>query len=153
MISMIRKHTITGSTIALLLLLVLTQLPACSRQPVYPPAAQNGAYIAIDPAGLEPAVPVFHTYHYQGKNISYFVFKDHDRVFAFFDACAGCYRHKRGYRYDDGDVICRYCSQKFPISRLEKGLGSCYPIRLGGWMENGKYLIPLSALESAANQF
>jgi uncharacterized membrane protein len=150
---MIRRYTRTGSTIALLLLFVLTQLPACSRQPVYPPAAQSGTDIIIDPANLEPAVPKFYTYSYRGKNISYFVLKDRDKVLSFLDACTGCYTRKRGYRYDDGVVICRYCNTKFPISKLEKGLGSCYPIKLGGRIENGKFLIPIPAVEAAVNQF
>ena len=44
-------------------------------------------------------------------------------------------------------VTCRYCNMKFPIYKLEKGLGSCYPIKIAGKTEQGKYLISLAALE------
>jgi uncharacterized membrane protein len=139
--------------IVLSLLFSATWFIGCSRQPAYPSPPMAGGNVVIEIAALQADAPAFFTYHYQGKKINFFVFKDHEKILSFLDACAGCYPHKRGYRYDDGAVICRYCSQKFPVSKLEKGLGSCYPIRLGGRMENGKYLIPLFALESAVNQF
>ncbi len=60
---------------------------------------------------------------------------------------------KQGYRPDDGVVTCRYCNMKFPIYKLEKGLGSCYPIRIAGRAENGNYLISLAELEGAAKLF
>jgi hypothetical protein len=42
---------------------------------------------------------------------------------------------------------------KFPIYKLEKGLGSCYPIKIEGKAEEGKYLISLAVLEGAAKLF
>jgi uncharacterized membrane protein len=113
----------------------------------------EGANIVIPVAGLQADAPTFFTYQYQGKKISFFVCGDRDRVLSFLDACAGCYPHKLGYRYNDGAVSCRYCGQNFPISKLEKGLGSCYPIRLEGRRENGKYLIPIAMLEAEAGKF
>jgi len=126
---------------------------SCTRQPSYPPAAQQGADIVIDAASLKPDVPTFHTYRYHGKNISYFALKLDNKVLSFLDACASCYPHKQGYRCDDGSVTCRYCNMQFSLYKLEKGLGGCYPIKLEGRMENGKYLIPISALEAEASRF
>jgi uncharacterized membrane protein len=126
---------------------------SCSRQPVYPRAPQSGADIVIDAAGLKSETPEFLTHRYQGKNISYFVVKVQGSLLSFLDACSSCYSHKRGYRYADGSVTCRYCNMKFSIHQLERGLGSCYPIKIEGRMENGKYLIPLAALEAAADKF
>jgi len=126
---------------------------ACSHQPVYSAARQVGPNIVIDPASLTAGTPQFYTYHYQGKNISYFVLKVQDKVLSFFDACASCYPHKRGYRYENGSVTCRNCNVKFSIFNLEKGLGSCYPLKIEGRMENGKYLIPVATLEYAADKF
>jgi uncharacterized membrane protein len=126
---------------------------ACSRQPSYPPAAQSGPNIVIDAAGLENDIPKFFTYQYQGRNISYFVLKIQGKIISFLDACASCYPHKMGYRYNDRHVICRFCSQEFPIDKLEKGLGNCFPIKIEGRLENGKYLILIATLEAEAGKF
>jgi len=50
-------------------------------------------------------------------------------------------------------VSCRACGLKFSVHKLEKGLGGCYPIRIEGRMENGRYLIPLASLEAEAEKF
>ena len=42
---------------------------------------------------------------------------------------------------------------KFSVYKLEKGLGSCFPIKIEGRMENGKYLIPIAVLEAEAGKF
>lgn len=141
------------TTIALLPALFLLLLLACSRQPVYPPAPQNGTDIVIEVAALQPEVPKFYTYSYQGKNISFFLFKIQNRVLAFLDACASCYPHKQGFRYDKGFVSCRYCTMQFPVFKLEKGIGGCYPIKLEGRIEKGLFRIPVRSLEAAADKF
>jgi uncharacterized membrane protein len=136
---------------------ILVMLPmmfsACSSQPVYPPPSLSGRDVVIDVSTLKPEIPQFYTYQYNGKNISFFVIKLNERVVSFFDACASCYPHKRGYKYDDGSVVCRACNMRFSVYKLEKGLGGCYPIQLQGRTENGKYLIPLASLEQEAGKF
>ncbi len=72
---------------------------------------------------------------------------------SYLDACASCYHHKQGYRPDDGAVTCRYCNMKFSIYKLEKGLGSCYPIKIKGKAEKDKYMISHAVLEGAAKLF
>jgi uncharacterized membrane protein len=126
---------------------------ACSHQPAYPPPFISGKDAVVDVFTLEQEVPRFFTYRYQGKNISFFVIKLHDKVVSFLDACASCYPHKLGYRCEDGSMVCRACGLKFSVYKLEKGLGGCYPIRIEGRLENGKYLIPLAALEAEAAKF
>ena len=137
----------------ILLAFLVPALSSCDHQPSYPPAAQHGTNIVIDPSTLEPDVPKFYSYSYQDKNVNFFVIKIDGKVSSFFDACASCYAQKKGYRCEDGAVVCRYCGMKFPIYKLEKGLGSCFPIKIEGRMENGKYLIPVVVLESEAGKF
>ena len=149
-----RNHTHTATLrLFLAACIALPFLFACSHQPVYPAASRVGPNIVIDPASLTPEIPQFYTYHYQGKDISYFVLKVRNKVLSFFDACASCYPHKRGYRYENGSVTCRNCNVKFSIFNLEKGIGSCYPLKIEGRMENGKYLIPVATLEYAVDKF
>ena len=127
---------------------------ACSsRQPVHPAPTVEGRDVVIAVSTLKHEVPQFFTYLYQGKNISFFVLRLDNQVSSFFDACVSCYPKKLGYKYDDGTVICRACNMRFPVYRLEKGLGGCYPIKLEGRIENGKYLIPLSSIEAEVGKF
>ena len=147
-------HFITARRAILLFFTSLFLLfTACSRQPVYPPPAVSGRDAVVDVSALTREVPRFFTYRYQGKNISFFVIKLNDRVVSFFDACASCYPHKLGYKCEDGAVVCRACGLKFSVSKLEKGIGGCYPIRIEGRTEKGKYLIPLASLEAEADRF
>ena len=143
----------TALPASILLFFSLSILSACSRQPSYPPPPRQGADIVIDITGLQPEAPKFYTYHYQGKKINFFVCRVQDKVLSFLDACASCYTRKLGYRYDEGKVICRDCNMKFSMYQLEKGLGSCYPIKIEGRVENGKYFIPVATLEGAADKF
>src|SRR5512143_434631 len=127
----------------------LSVLAACSRQPSYPPPPRQGAYIVIDIAGLQSEAPKFYTYEYEGKRINFFVCRVQDKVLSFLDACASCYTQKRGYRSEEGKVTCRECNMKFSLYQLEKGLGGCYPIKIEGKTEDGKYIIPVATLEDA----
>ncbi len=131
----------------------LVVLCSCSRQPMYPPPQNDGSNVIVDSAALDREVPQFFTYQYNNRNISFFVIKIDDKVLSFLDACVTCYPHKRGYRYEDGVMICRACNQRFSVYKLEKGIGNCYPIKIAGRMEKGKYLIPLSSLEQEAGKF
>ena len=134
-------------------LFLVALLFGCTRQPVYPAPAVSGRDAVIDVSQLNPEVPKFFTYRYQGRNISFFVINMDGRVVSFFDACASCYKHKQGYRTEGSGVTCRYCNMQFSIYTLEKGLGGCYPIKLEGRRENGTYLIPLNVLQAAADKF
>lgn len=128
-------------------------LTACTHQPVHPSPAVSGRDAVIDISTLKHEIPQFYTYQFQGKNISFFVLRLNDKVASFFDACVTCYPHKLGYEYDDGSVVCRACNMRFSVYKLEKGLGGCYPIKLEGRIEKGKYLIPLSSIEAGAGKF
>lgn len=139
----------TALTIASIMLVVFS----CTRSPAYPPAAQMGQNIVIDTVGLKPGVPTFYTYHYKGKNINYFILNNQGKISSFLDACASCYTHRQGYRCDEGSIVCRHCGSRFSVDKLEKGLGNCFPIKIEGRMENGKYLIPLTVLEAEADKF
>jgi uncharacterized membrane protein len=147
------RNNLKTSAITLSLTSLFLMMAACSRQPVYPPPSLSGRDVVIDVSMLKPEIPQFYTYRYNGKNISFFVLKLNERVVSFFDACASCYPHKRGYKYDDGSMVCRACNMRFSVYKLEKGLGGCYPIRLQGRTENGKYLISLALLEQEAGKF
>jgi uncharacterized membrane protein len=126
---------------------------SCSRQTGHTAPSLAGSDVVVDVTALKQEVPQFFTYQYQGKNISFFVIKIDDHILSFLDACVTCYPYKQGYRYEDGVVVCRACNQRFPVYKLEKGIGNCYPIKIAGRIENGKYLIPRSSLEQESGKF
>jgi len=128
-------------------------LAACSRHPSYPETAKIGNDAAIDIASLKQSTPEFFTYHYKRKKVNFFVMNIDGKILSFFDACERCYPKKLGYRFDNGSVVCRSCNIRFPLSEIEKGIGSCFPIKLEGHIADGKYLIPVSNLESKADKF
>ncbi len=139
--------------IFLLVLFGCLFIAACSAQPAYREAPRSGPDIAVELKTLVPDVPAFFTYHYRGKKINFFVMKVDGRVLSFFDACARCYPARRGYRYEEGSIICRECNVRYSVSQIEKGIGSCFPIRVEGSLRDGKYLIPVSVLEGMADKF
>jgi uncharacterized membrane protein len=138
---------------AAILLAVVFFGSACTSQHTYTAPTVIGANAVIDISTLKTATPLFLTYRYQGKKINFFVLRLDSGVQSYLDACASCYHHRQGYRPEDGQVTCRYCNMQFPIYKLEKGLGSCFPIKLEGKTEQGNYLISLTALEEAAKMF
>jgi uncharacterized membrane protein len=146
-------HNLKSSIVLTVLLLATLLGTACSGQHTYAAPTIIGDNAVIEISSLKTATPLFFTYQYKGKLINFFVLRLDSGVQSYLDACASCYHHRQGYRPDDGVVTCRYCNMKFPIYKLEKGLGSCYPIKIAGKAEQGKYLISLAALEDAAKLF
>jgi uncharacterized membrane protein len=102
---------------------------------------------------LKPDVPVFYTYRYLGKKISFFVIKINGKVSSFIDACENCHHAKLGYRFEEGSFVCRLCNVRYPVLEIEKGIGSCFPIPVTGRVQDGQYLIHVSMLEKMTDKF
>jgi uncharacterized membrane protein len=147
------SRVMKGAAFLLVTSLLLIILSACSRQVSYPSPVRIGSDIVIDTSSLELEVPKFYTFRFQEKKVNFFVIKMDDSLNSFLDACASCYSHKQGYRCENNAVICSYCNVRYPLSKLGKGIGNCYPIKIEGRMEKGKYLISVDTLEKAADKF
>lgn len=154
-ISLLIKKAAGGvsSVGSLLLLLLLLSVAACSREPVYPEAPVSGQDISIDLALLKPGAPHYFIHSFDSMKIHFFVVKMDDRVISFLDACTKCYPQKKGFAYDSGSVICRACNERYPLSEIEKGFGSCYPIRVEGRVKDNRYLISATALEKLGTKY
>ncbi len=126
---------------------------SCSREPVYQEARSTGGYVLVDVKKLALDTPKFLTYHFRGKNVNFFVIRTGGQVLSFLDACASCYPYKKGFRFDNGYVICRECNVRYSVTDLEKGIGRCFPIRLEGRLRDGEYDIPVAGLEAGADKF
>ncbi len=126
---------------------------ACTRQPLYPEAVRKGTVVSVDITALQECVPHFYSYHSLGHTVNFFIIKIDGRVLSFLDACMKCHPKKRGFRFDSGSVICRACDERFPVSEIEKGFGSCYPIKLEGQVYGREYQIPAPVLEEMAKRY
>ncbi len=149
----IKAHNHTTSALLVILLLATLLGSACTSRHTYAAPTIVGSNAVIELSALKTAVPLFLTYHYQGKRINFFVLRLDSGIQSYLDACASCYHHKQGYRPEDGAVTCRYCNMRFPVYKLDKGLGSCYPVKLAGKTGQGNYVISVAALEDAAAMF
>lgn len=137
----------------ILLLIVFLCVSSCARQPVYPEPLRSGSDVYVDISGVRENAPQFYTYHLNGRNINFFVMKIDGRIVSFLDACRKCHRKKLGFRFDQDSFICRACDERYPMSEIEKGFGSCYPIQLQGRTEGGKYYISVPVLEKTAIKY
>lgn len=138
----------------LLIYLTITSLiltASCSRKPEYPgvSAAED---IAIDEQSLKQGIPVFRSFASEKGSIDFFVIRTSKGVESYFDACKKCWPKKLGFRYEEGRMVCRACQEGYPVDRLD-GIGSCYPVRLLGKLEAGKYIIRKEAILNGAGFF
>ena len=135
------------------LLGTVAPLTACSSPQRFPNPPMKGENIEIQVASLPLEVPQFYSVRIKGKEVNFFVIRMQDRVLSFLDACLSCYPRKLGYQYADGYVVCRACDTSYSIYKLEKGIGSCYPIRIDGVREGDAYRIARSTLDRHAGKF
>ncbi len=128
-------------------------LLSCARQPHYPEPSRKGTVVIVDIRTLQENIPQFYSYHSLGRTINFFIIKMDGRVLSFLDACMKCHPKKRGFRFDSGFVICRACDERFPVSEIETGIGSCYPIKLEGQVDGNEYHIAVASLEAMALKY
>jgi uncharacterized membrane protein len=52
------------------------------------------------------------------------------RIKAAFDACERCYIYRKGYVSSGGNLVCRFCGNRYHLESMEAGLASCVPVKL-----------------------
>jgi len=115
-------------------------LLACARKPEYMEAPVSGNEIVIDTSTLSGKIPVFYTLHMDGRRYDFFVQAIKGEVRSFIDACFRCAPEQKGFRVSGNRLRCRACDESFPLESLE-GIGSCYPVPLGGSLRGSSYII------------
>jgi len=135
------------------LTIILLSITGCSKQPEYPELTASGESVLIDPSVLIPEMPAHFSYRHKGRAINFFVVETDGRVISFFDACKTCYPKRKGYESEKGSVTCRACGEKYPISQIESGVASCFPVKLRGRMKGNMYAIDISELEKGMHMF
>ena len=66
-----------------------------------------------------------------GEQIRFLLARDSTgQTKAAFDACRRCYVYHKGYVSSDGNLVCRYCGNRYRLETMESGLASCVPVKL-----------------------
>ena len=99
-----------------------------------------GDQIVIDTNSLSGQTPVFYTMYRDGKRYDFFVQSVGGEFRSFIDACYRCAPEQKGFKVSGNRLRCRACDESFPFKNLE-GIGSCYPVPLGGALKGSSYII------------
>lgn len=138
---------------ALGLLCCLVLLFSCARGPSYRPAPFDGRQVSLDIRLLREGVPEFYTVTLEGKQINFFLLLLDSGISSYFAACKECHTKKLGYRHEGGEMVCRACNVRFPLEKLDTGIGGCYPISLRGGRVGDSYILSREALEAGKKYF
>jgi uncharacterized membrane protein len=113
------------------LVAVAISLAAMARGPQFTPVSANPS-ISIETKDLRPGNVRFFAYRDQaGDQIRFLLARDATgRIKAAFDACQRCYMYHQGYASSRGDLLCRFCGNRYKLEAMESGLASCIPKNL-----------------------
>jgi uncharacterized membrane protein len=102
-----------------------------AKRPQFTTVSGNPS-ITIKTNDLQPGKVRFFAYRDQaGGQIRFLLARDATgRIKAAFDACQRCYIYHKGYVSSGGDLLCRFCGNRYKLEGMESGLASCVPINL-----------------------
>src|ERR1700690_1109225 len=136
-----------------LLLCLAVIIVSCHQKPSYQQIRFDGNLAAIDIHSLKEGVPDFYSVIIENKKLDFFIISENGGVKSYFDACKECFYKKMEYQYEKGQLVCRACNVRFPIDKLDTGIGGCYPIKVRGIRKDDKYIIEKEALAAGLNFF
>jgi uncharacterized membrane protein len=116
---------------AAVFVVVALSLAAIARGPQFTPVSANPS-ISIETKNLLPGNVRFFEYRDRaGNEIRFLLARDaRGQIKAAFDACQRCYMYHKGYVSSRGDLLCRFCGNRYKLEAMESGLASCLPKRL-----------------------
>lgn len=86
--------------------------------------------VTIDVGDLQKEeVRFFRFLNAGNQEVRFFVARDRaGTVHSAFDANEICYKMKRGYRHEDGWMVCNKCDKAFRVTSVNEGGGGCSPV-------------------------
>ncbi|HEY9158578.1 Fe-S-containing protein [Candidatus Binatus sp.] len=102
-----------------------------ARAPEFSPVSANPS-ISIETDNLRRGDVRFFTYRDRaGDQIRFLLARDSTgRIEGAIDACRRCSMYRKGYVSSRGDLVCRYCGNRYKLEAMESGLASCVPVKL-----------------------
>lgn len=115
------------------LLVGALSLAATARAPDFTPvSASANSSISVETKDFGRGDVRFFMYRDRaGDQIRFLLARDSTgRVKSAFDACQRCYMYRKGYVSSGGDLVCRYCGNRYKLEAMGSGLASCVPVKL-----------------------
>ncbi len=105
--------------------------------------------ISIPTDDLRPGDVRFFAYKDEaGKRLRFLLARDSDgNIVGAADACQQCYLYGKGYTNSHGQLICRYCGNRYKLNALGSGVASCVPAKMRFRMRGQTAEIDPSELE------
>lgn len=137
----------TGAIIALTLGASAVR-PRCTR-------VSGDERIKIPLAQLARGAIAFFCYHDSaGDRLRFVLARDEDgKVHAVFDACRQCYSYHKGYMSSGGELVCRFCGNRYNFKAMEKGQASCVPVSLPNRQHDGLIEVRVADLKQGRSLF
>jgi uncharacterized membrane protein len=112
--------------------------------------ADNGV-VSLDTSTMAAGQSRHYRYREGNAAIRFFVVKDGQGVVrAALDACEVCWRGDKGYRLQDGSMLCVNCGQRFPLHRIGQIRGGCNPHPLAFTMDGQTFAVTTAELMAGA---
>jgi uncharacterized membrane protein len=78
---------------------------------------------------------------------------DDGKVRSVFDGSRQCFSYRKGYRLDNGGLICQSFGNRYRIEQITRGAASCVPVGLPHQEDSNQVRIKVSDLSSERNLF
>ena len=115
--------------------------------------AENGL-VTLDISKFSNGEARHYVYREGGALIRFFIVKDAQGVVrAALDACDVCWRENKGYKLQNGAMLCVNCGQQFALSRIGEVRGGCNPHPIAFTSEGGSFTITTGELSAGAKYF
>ena len=113
------------------LVAVAVSLSAMARVPEFTAVSANPS-ISIDANDFGRSNIRFFVYRDPaGDQIRFLLARDSTgRIKGAIDACQRCSMYRKGYVSSSGDLVCRYCGNRYKLEAMESGLAYCVPVKL-----------------------
>jgi uncharacterized membrane protein len=113
------------------LVTVAVALSAMARAPEFTPVSANPS-VTIETNDLGRGEIHFFSYRDRaGDQIRFLLARDSTgRIKGAIDACQRCSMYRKGYASSRGDLVCRYCGNRYKLEAFESGLAYCAPVKL-----------------------
>lgn len=148
--------TTTTRHLARLVLVALALLAACGpKSPQHEIVTLDDGTVSLPLDQVADGAVHFFTYRHEGKNVNFLVRSDaQGTLHTHLDACFSCYRYRRGFVVEEGDLVCIACRLTYPIAEREWDFqGACAPIPIHSTIEGGHLKLERAVLERAARYF
>ncbi len=84
--------------------------------------------VTIDTSAIANGQSKHYSYTEAGTTVRFFLVRDAQGVLrAAFDACDVCWQSDKGYKLQEGVMVCINCGMQFPLSRIGAVKGGCNP--------------------------